>query len=68
MDSNYIIDRLKASPYVYQTLALMQTKLNLLDEETRYEILATLKKQLYIERNLDIQIPLAELVYHLPIA
>jgi hypothetical protein len=67
MDSHYIINRLKASPYIYQTVALMQTRLNQLDEESKEEILINLKKQIHKECNLDIKQPLAELVYHIPI-
>ncbi len=66
MDSNYIIDRLKATPYKYPTVALLQTRLNNLDEEIKGEILSSLKKQLHMTSNIDIQVPLEELVYHLP--
>jgi hypothetical protein len=68
MDSNYIIERLKATPYKYPTVAVLQSRLNKLDKEEKEIILSNLKKQLYKERNLDIQQPLAELVYRLPIA
>jgi hypothetical protein len=68
MDSNYIIERLKSTPYKYQTVAVLQARLSKLDEELKEQILTSLKKQIYKERNLDIQQPLAELVYHLPIA
>ncbi len=66
MDSHYIISRLKATPYKYPTVAALQTRLNNLDEEIKNEILSSLKKQIYKTSNLDIQVPLEELVYHLP--
>ncbi len=68
MDSHYIIERLKSTPYKYPTVALLKTRLNNIDEETKHEILTSLKKQLYKESNMDIQEPLSELVYRLPIA
>lgn len=68
MDSNYIISRLKSTPYKYPTVALLQIRLSNLDAESKEQILISLKKQLYVERNMDIQQQLAELVYHLPIA
>lgn len=68
MDSHYIIERLKSTPYKYPTVALLKTRLNNIDEATKHEILTSLKKQLYKESNMDIQEPLAELVYRLPIA
>lgn len=65
MDSNYIIDRLKSAPYKYATLVLLKTRLSNLDEENKEKILISLKKQLYIESNIDIKLQLAELVYPL---
>lgn len=68
MDSNYIIERLKSTPYKYPTVALLKTRLSNLDQERKEAILMSLKKQLYIESNIDILIPLEELVYRLPVA
>ncbi|WP_293895003.1 hypothetical protein [Flavobacterium sp.] len=68
MDSRYIINRLKSTPYKYPTLAILQSRLSNLDEEKKYEIMSSLKKQLYIESNIDIQQQLSTLVYHLPLA
>jgi hypothetical protein len=68
MDSNYIISRLKSTPYKYPTVAVLQTRLINLDEKRRKAILTSLKKQIHKECNLDIQEPLAELVYRLPAA
>lgn len=68
MDSNYIIDRLKSTPYKYPTVALLKTRISNLDLEVQHEILNNLKLQLHKERNLDIQQSLEELVYHCPIA
>lgn len=66
MDSHYIINRLKSTPYKYPTVAALQTRLNNLDEEVKNELLSSLKKQIYKTSNLDIQLPLEELVFHLP--
>ena len=68
MDSNYIINRLRATPYKFPTVALLQTRLDNLEEETKCEILLNLKQQLNKTYNLDIQAPLSQLVYRLPIA
>lgn len=68
MDSHYIINRLKSTPFKYPTMAILQTRLSNLDEESKSEILCNLKKQLYRESNMDIQVPLSTLVYRLPIA
>lgn len=68
MDSHYIIDRLKSTPYKYPTVAILQTRLSNLNEEQKEEILCNLKKQLYRESNMDIQQQLSTLVYRLPIA
>jgi hypothetical protein len=66
MDSDYIIYRLKSTPYKFPTLDLLKRRLNNLDEERKEQILINLKKQLYAERNMDIQQQLNELVYYLP--
>jgi len=68
MDSHYIINRLKSTPFKFTTVSLLKTRLNNLNEETKCEILSNLKKQLYRESNMDIQEQLSELVYRLPIA
>lgn len=68
MDSHYIINRLKSTPYKYPTVALLQTRVNNLEEGEKNELLSSLKKQLHMTSNLDIQLPLKELVYHLPSA
>ena len=65
MDSNYIIERLKSTLYKYPTMIILQTRLNNLDEESKNEILISLKKQLYRESNMDIQQQLSTLVYPL---
>lgn len=66
MDSDYIIYRLKSTPYKFPTLDLLKRRLNNLDQERKEQILINLKKQLYAERNMDIQQQLNELVYYLP--
>jgi hypothetical protein len=68
MDSHYIIERLKSTPFKYPTVALLKTRLNNLDERQKEELLISLRKQIHMAENLDIQQPLSELVYHLPIA
>lgn len=68
MDSHYIIKRLKSTPYKYPTMAILQSRLSNLDEEKKYEIMESLKKQLYRESNSDIQQQLSTLVYRFPIA
>jgi hypothetical protein len=66
MDSDYIIYRLKSTPYKFPTLDLLKRRLNNLDNERKEQILISLKRQLYAERNMDIQQQLNELVYYLP--
>lgn len=68
MDKNYIIDRLKQTPYKYAAVAFLRARLNNLDEKRRNLLLADLKKEVYKESNYDIQNPLTELIYHMPIA
>lgn len=68
MDSDYIIDRLKSTPYKYRTVAILQSRLSNLDENGKYKILYGLKKQLYKECNMDILMPLSTLVHYLSIA
>lgn len=68
MDSDYIINRLKSTLYKHPTLAVLKTRLSNLDEYSKDVIIYSLKKQLYIESNIDIKQELFELVYHLPAA
>ena len=68
MDSNYIINRLKTTPFKYPTVELLRSRLRNLDENSRFEILSSLKKEVWKERNLDIHEPLIELVYKMPLA
>jgi len=68
MDSNYIINRLKTTPYKYTTVNFLLTRLSNLEEDVKQIIIANLKKQLYQERNLDIQQQLFELIYRMPLA
>ncbi|WP_445453175.1 hypothetical protein [Flavobacterium sp. 25HG05S-40] len=68
MDSNYIINRLKTTPYKYTTVNFLRSRLSNLEEEMKQIIIANLKKQLYQERNLDIQQQLFELIYRMPLA
>lgn len=68
MDSNYIISRLKTTPYKYPTVEALRTRLNNLDEAVKDTVLKELKKQIPMERNHDIKEPLVELVYRMPLA
>ena len=68
MDSNYIINRLKSTLYKYPTVDLIRTRLRNLDENTRYAIVSDLKIELYKHGNSDIQEPLSELLYRMPLA
>jgi len=68
MDSNYIINRLKSTLYKYPTVDLIRTRLKNLDEDKRYEIVSNLKIELYKHDNSDIQEPLSELLYRMPLA
>lgn len=68
MDSNYVINRLKSTLYKYPTVELLRTRLKNLDENKRYEVVSTLKTELWRERNVDIQEPLIELLYRMPLA
>lgn len=68
MDSNYIITRLKSTPFKYPTVELLRSRLRNLDENKRYEVVSTLKKEIWKENNTDIHEPLLELVYKMPLA
>lgn len=66
MDSNYIITRLRLTPYKFPTAAILRDRLNNLDEYSRYQITESLKKEFHKERNHDIQQPLEELLFRMP--
>lgn len=68
MDSNYIITRLRSTLYKFPTAAILRDRLNNLDEQTKFRITENLKKEVYKERNHDIQKPLEELLFRMPIA
>lgn len=68
MDSNYIISRLKSTPYKYPTVDLLRTRLRNLDETKRHEVVTSLKAELWMARNVDIHEPLLELLYRMPLA
>jgi hypothetical protein len=63
MDSNYIINRLKSTPYKYPTVDLLRTRLKNLEENKRHEIVSNLKVEVWKHRNVDIHEPLFELLY-----
>ena len=68
MDSNYIINRLKSTPYKYPTVELLRNRLKNLEETEKFEVLSILKQELWEEKNIDIHEPLIELVYRMPMA
>jgi len=62
MDSNYIINRLKTTPYKFPTVSLIKDRLNNLDATKRHEVVSMLKLELWKARNVDIHEPLQELL------
>lgn len=68
MDSNYIINRLKGTPYKYPTVDLLRTRLRNLEEGKKNEIVSNLKIEVWKQRNTDIHEPLLELLYKMPLA
>ncbi|MES2543432.1 MAG: hypothetical protein V4548_00990 [Bacteroidota bacterium] len=68
MDSNYIINRLRSTIYKYPTVDVLRNRLRNLDEQKRFEIVSDLKIKLNKSDNADIQEPLVELLYRLPLA
>jgi len=68
MDSKYIINRLKTTPYKFPTVDLLRTRLKNLDEIERSEIVSNLKMEVYRHTNVDIQEPLMELLRRPPLA
>lgn len=68
MDSNYIIDRLKATRYKYPTVAFLRTRLQNLEDTQRKEVISHLKIELCKAKNVDIHEPLTDLLYRMPIA
>jgi len=68
MDSNYIINRLKSTPYKYSTVELLRARLTNLEENKKYDVISTLRKEVWKEKNIDIHEPLIELIYRMPMA
>jgi hypothetical protein len=68
MDANYIINRLKSTLFKYPTVDLLRNRLRNLDEKRRNSIVSSLKIELYKHKNSDIQEPLVELLYKMPLA
>lgn len=68
MDSNYIINRLKTTLYKYPTVELLRSRLRNLEESKRHEVIVSLKKEVWREKNIDIHEPLVELLYRMPLA
>lgn len=68
MDANYIINRLKSTLFKYPTVDVLRNRLKNLDEKRRNSIVSSLKIELYKHKNSDIQEPLVELLYKMPLA
>lgn len=68
MDANYIINRLKSTLFKYPTVDVLRNRLRNLDEKKRNSIVSSLKIELYKHKNSDIQEPLVELLYKMPLA
>jgi len=68
MDSNYIINRLKSTLFKYPTVDVLRNRLRNLDEKKRNSIVSNLKIEMYKHTNSDIQEPLVELLYKMPLA
>lgn len=68
MDSNYIISRLKSTPFKHSTVVFLRNRMNNLEEQIKNQIVSNLKNQLYMGRNVDIQEPLEELLFRTPLA
>ncbi|GEC73559.1 hypothetical protein SAMN05443543_11213 [Flavobacterium flevense] len=68
MDSNYIINRLKSTLFKYPTVDVLRNRLKNLDEKKRNSIVSNLKIEMYKHTNSDIQEPLVELLYKMPLA
>ena len=68
MDANYIINRLKSTLFKYPTVDVLRNRLRNLDEKRRDSIVSSLKIELYKHKNSDIQEPLVELLYKMPLA
>ncbi len=65
MDSNYIINRLKSTPFKFPTAEVIRKRLENLEEVKRQQVLSNLKIELCRESNIDIYEPLAEVVHRL---
>lgn len=68
MDANYIINRLKSTLFKYPTVDVLRNRLKNLDEKKRNSIVSSLKIEMYKHTNSDIQDPLVELLYKMPLA
>ena len=68
MDSNYIINRLKSTPFKYPTVDLLRKRLKNIEEEKRQKIVFNLKIELWKQRNTDIHESLFELLNKMPVS
>ncbi len=63
MDSNYIIKRLKTTPYKHYTVQLLRMRLKNLDEYHQQLLVLDLKTELHKQDNADIHEQLFELIH-----
>ncbi len=68
MDSDYIIERLRAAPYRYATLQALQRILENMADYMRDQIIEKLKKEIRKEENSDIYHLLADLLHKRPLS
>ncbi len=68
MDTEYIIERLKTTPYKYATVEILKRRLSNVADYLRVQIVDNLKKELRKEENSDIYYLIKELLYRKPIS
>ncbi|RZJ35317.1 MAG: hypothetical protein EOO51_05385 [Flavobacterium sp.] len=62
MDANYVINRLKSTPYKFPTAEVLRQRLHNLSDPERAQILNSLKAELWKEKNIDIHEPLHDMM------
>ncbi len=68
MDSEYIIERLKTTPYKYATVEVLKRRLGNVADYLRNQIVDNLKKELRREENTDIRHLIHDLLYRKPLS
>lgn len=64
MDANYIVNRLKSSPYKNFTVQVLKNRLENLDENQRGAVYSGLKVEVHRHHNFNIHEYLRELLNH----